>query len=164
MISFSIRLDYSSSGGKGKAMSDWSENLAGKLRKKAEDQRIQDEAGNREAEIVNQGFSYLWSELRRSLEAKCREINSTKSIGIQLNPVVESDQLHIVRQDTGDSIQIAKQQQLRMVVFSGGGSNMYSQQIRVKANGNQFYFADDNQTNTPVNVMLERAIEFLLGV
>lgn len=167
-ISFSFRLEYNSKErGKGKAMSEWTDNLAEQRRKKAEDQRVQTERNNIEAAILDQGFSYLWSELKRVLPEKCREINSAKSIGIQLNHIDKDGELSIVRQDNGATVKIVRDQRIRSVDISGAEAitGIHTQHIRVKVNGNQFYFADsESGQNVKVSKILESAIEFLLSV
>jgi hypothetical protein len=167
-ISFSIRLEYNSKEkAKGRLMSEWTDKIAVQRRKAAEDRRIETERSNVEAALLDQGFSYLWSELRRILSDKCQEINSDKGIGINVSPVDQGEELSIVRQDNGASIKITRDQRIRSVDISGAEAmtGIYMQHIRVRVNGNQFYFADsESGRNIQVSEMVKNAIEFLLSV
>jgi hypothetical protein len=147
-------------------MSQWTDGIAEQRKQKADEQRIQNERSNVEAALLDNGFSYLWSELKKVVPAKCLEVNSSKSIGIQLNPVDDGDELSIVCQDNGVAVKFVRDQRIRAVDISGADvmSGIYIQHIRVRLNGNNFYFADsENGQNVQASKIVEKAIEFLLS-
>jgi hypothetical protein len=147
-------------------MSQWTDGLAEQRRQRAEEQRVQNERNNVEAGLLDDGFSYLWSELKRIVPGKCQEVNSAKGVGVQLHPVDDGDALSIVRKDNGVAVNVIKDQRIRSVDISGADvmSGIHTQRIRVRLNGNQFYFADsESEQNVKVSKIVEKAIEFLLS-
>jgi hypothetical protein len=147
-------------------MSQWTDGIAEQRKQKADEQRIQNERSNVEAALLDSGFSYLWSELKKVVPAKCQEVNSAKSIGVQLKSIDDGDELSIVRQDNGVVVKFVRDKRIRAVEISGADLmfGLHTQHIRVRLNGNNFYFTDSGGgQNEQVPKIAEKAIEFLLS-
>ena len=165
-----MELNFRLQSGRRTSVSDWTDHVAGRLKQKTNDDRLNKESESRRQGWLTSGIDDLWKQVLAQAEEACSEINASREIGMTLVFQPSGKQFTVGSPSFADTLEGSVDSLRKEVTLHLKSENYkpFEQAIAVKitTSGEGYYFATKAGALPAggVGQIVRTALEALMGL